>query len=160
VLGSARRAPSMPGWNLRDQGEVLHAGVRRPTSSDERPTVKCLAGGSKARHLRGMIPPLLAVDVIGDSTPVTVGLMLSVAFLAFAWGEARSKLSQVISDNAEAKKEREATNNRVGALELGKAASDIQLANISQTLTKMDSKVDRILEGETHNQRRRKDDAA
>ena len=105
-------------------------------------------------------PVTLAADVFGTDSPVTTGLMVSVAALAFAWGEARSKLSQAIEDLKAETKRNEAREARIGALELGKAASDQQLANINHTILKIDAKLDKVLDIEAANARRRSTDIA
>jgi hypothetical protein len=139
-------------------------------------------------HLPGMnVPILLAAEVVGENTPVTVGLMLSVVVIGIAWGETRAKLAGVIKareDDATAyEKQREEDRREIDAarresqedrkgmrtdidmLKLSKERTDMRqqsletvLGKIDARMDRMDGKLDKVLEIDTQNARRRSGD--
>lgn len=96
------------------------------------------------------LQPLLAVDVLGDASPVTIGLALGLAGMGVLWGETRVHVSGL----RETVKAQEA---KITAMETRQASAEVREGRLAERfealekrLDRMEGKLDEILDQQRH----------
>lgn len=98
-------------------------------------------------HRVGMNVPILpAVDVIGDNSPVTIGLAIGLLFVGGAWGQATMQIASLREWRKSKDAEDEALRGRVTAMEVREGRTVERVDALFVRLDRIEAKLDKLLE--------------
>lgn len=92
------------------------------------------------------LPTVLAVEALGDSSPITIGFGIGLLAVGIAWGEARHQISALREWRKEAEEREKAREQRIAALEVREGRTMERLDYLATRLDRIDEKLERLLE--------------
>lgn len=96
------------------------------------------------------VPTLFAADVLSESSPVTIGLVVWGIVVGIAWGEARWQISHLREKDKQRDVQHDAAQTRLTSIEVREGRTLERLDALADRLNRIEAKLDKLLERREH----------